>query len=280
MSHLRIAILVPLLSVLAGCGASVGGGDASGDFTDTVSEDTALFAILDLPTRRISWHTELPGGEDDPDLRTTKVAFRRVVDGGQQSMVGIFEVTQRQWQLLHGAPAPATWPWEEVPDAICAAATAHGDDRPVYNVSYQLASDAFAGYSIIGGGRLALPTDAQWTAACGTASGWSWGASTSQAQLAAGAVVRETVITPARLSAGGIDAGGPLPIGSRAANTRGFHDLHGNVWELIAGGDHARGGSWRDGAWQSRSESVMDSSQGFDAGFEHALVGFRMVLVP
>lgn len=280
MSHLRIAILVPLLSMLAGCGASVGGGDASGEFTDTVSEDTALFAILDLESGGLSWHTELPGGEADPALRTSKMAFRRVVAGGQHAMVGIFEVTQRQWQLVHGAPAPATWPWEDVPDAICASSTAHGDDRPAYNVDHQLVSAALDGFTITGGGRLALPTDAQWTAACGTATGWAWGDTTSQAQLAGGAVVRETVITPARLTAGGIDAGGPLPVGSRAANARGFYDMHGNVWELIAGGDHARGGSWRDGAWQSRSDSVMGSGQGFDAGFDHALVGFRMVLIP
>lgn len=280
MSTFRTAILVPCIALLAGCGASVGGGGASGDLGDSISEDTALYAILDLQTHALSWHTALPAGASDPTLRTTRIAFRRVDVGARPTLVGIFELTQRQWQLIYGTPAPANWPWEAIPDAICASATAHGDDRPAYNLNGQLVTAAISDFSITGGGRLALPTDAEWSAACGATTGWSWGAATNQAQLAAGAVVRETVLAPARLSAGGVDTGGPLAVGTHAPNAKGIYDLHGNVWELVGDGDHARGGSWRDSAWQSRSEAVLGSPQGFDEGLDHAVVGCRVVLVP
>lgn len=278
MSLHRLVVL-PLLAVLAGCGVSTGGG-SSGDLAGMVSEDTAPFAILDLSARTLSWHVSLPSGSDDPTLRATRMAFRRVAVGGGEALVGIFEVTQAQWQTLYGTPAPGSWPWQVVPDAICDGASAHGGDRPAYNLDHETVAIVLGAFALASGGHLALPSDAQWTAACSTADGWWWGGSTTQAQIAANTVVRESVLSTARLSAGGIDTGGPLAVGSRAANPLGFHDLHGNVWELIAGGGHARGGSWRDAAWQSRAESMSGSGQGFHAELDHALVGIRLVLTP
>jgi formylglycine-generating enzyme required for sulfatase activity len=272
-------IVWPLLIILAGCGVSGGGG--SGALSSVVSKDTAPFAILDLASREISWHLALPSGDADPALRTTRMAFRRVAVGGGEALIGLFEVTQAQWQQLYGTPAPATWPWQAVPDEICDGATAHGGNRPAYNLDHESVATVLVAFgSLAAGGHLALPTDAQWSAACTTGTGWWWGGTATQAQIEANAVVRESVISTARLAAGGIDVGGPLAVGSRAANPLGFHDLHGNVWELIAGGDHARGGSWRDAAWQSRAESTSGSGQGFHAELDHALVGVRLVLVP
>lgn len=276
MSLRPFLAILPL--VLAGCGVSAGGGGTTGGLGGAVAGDTAPYAVLDLSTRAITWRLTIDPA--DAGLRTTRMAFRRVDVGGSKALVGIFEVTQAQWQTLWGSPAPATWPWQDVPDAISNSATAHGADRPAYNLDPETVVSVLGAFALSGGAHLALPSDAQWTAACGASSGWWWGASTTQGQLAANAVVRESVISPARLSAGGVDTGGPLAVGSRAANPRGFFDVHGNVWEMVSGGSRARGGSWRDSAWQSRSEAVTGSDQGFHAELDHTLVGARLVLVP
>lgn len=269
--------LIPALILVSGCHS---GGATSGGLQNAISEDTATYAILELSTGNISWHLNLPFGSADPTLRTTCMAFRRVPTGGTTALVGVFEVTQAQWQTLYGTPAPTTWPWEDVEDEICDSATAHGPTRPAYNLQAELVQAVLDGYTPPGRGRLTLPTDAQWTAACGTASGWSWGANTTQAQVEANAVVREGVLDTSRLDANGIDVAGPLAIGSRAANSLGIFDIHGNVWELISGGDHARGGSWRDSVWQSRSEVSLGDPQNFHAELDYALVGVRLVLLP
>lgn len=280
MSPFRLACAIALLSAAGGCTPPGGGGSPTGGLASSVAVGTAPYAILDLTTRSVSYHLVLPGGPADASLRTTRIAFRRVAVGSGEALVGIFELTQAQWQALYGAPAPATWPWQDVPDAVCDSASAHGANRPAYNLDHEMVAAVLAGFTLPGGGRLALPTTAQWQAACGTASGWSWGDTASQAQLDANAVVRETVITPTRITAGGVDAGGAPAVGSRQPSLYGFYDLHGSVWELIAGGTQVCGGSWRDAAWQSRAEAATGSGQGFHHQLDHALVGARLVLVP
>jgi hypothetical protein len=279
MSLLRLGI-APILVLLAGCGTSVGSGKLSGKLQDVVAEDTSPYALLELATGNITWYVDLPDG--DPNLlKTTHMAFRRVAVGGNDALVGIFEVTQEQWERLYGAP-PATWPWEDVPDGICNSATAHGPNRPAYNLEYEMVADVLDAYAPAGQGRLALPTDAQWLAACGVANGWWWGTGVNQTLLTDNAVVRESILTPARIVPGsfGVDTAGPLDVGSRDPSSNGFFDLHGNVWELIAGGDHAKGGSWRDSAWQSRAEASLGGAQGYHGQLDYALVGMRLVLVP
>jgi formylglycine-generating enzyme required for sulfatase activity len=262
--------------VLAGCGVSAGGGGGSDGLADAVSADTAPYAILDLGSHAITWRTSIDAS--DASLRNERMAFRRVSVGSSQALVGVFEVTQAQWQRLWGSTPPGSWPWQDVPNGICATATAHGGDRPAYNLDQETVTSVISGLSLAGGARLAIPSSAQWTAACGTASGWWWGSSATTAQLAANAVVRESVISPARLS-GGVDTGGPLSVGARAASPNGFYDLHGNVWEMLSDGT-ARGGSWRDSSTQSRSESLLGAAEGYHAELDHALVGARLVLIP
>lgn len=270
---MRISAIILALAAVAGCGSSGSTSDLSG----VIDADTAPYAILDLSSGAITWSTTLSA--DAAELRAGRMAFRRVAVGSGEALVGVFELTQAQWQALYGA-APPTWPWQAVPDAICDPTSSHGGDRPAYNLDRETLITVLAAFSGVGGARLALPSEAEWTAACGAATGWSWGDTATQAQLEAAAVVRETALTPARISAGGIDNGGPAPVGSLAANARGFYDMHGNVWELVGDGSRARGGSWRDAAWQSRSESAVGAAEGFHAELDHALVGARLVLKP
>ena len=263
-------------AVLASAGCGGAGGSATDALGDVISAATAPYAVVDLGNRSVSYLLKLPNGGVDASVRTTGIAFRRVTVGSREAFVGVFELTQAQWQAIAGA---GPTPWSAVPDQICDPAQAVGPDHPAYNLDYENVVLALAAFPLAGGARLAVTSDAQWTAACGTSTGWWWGDTSTQAQVAANAVVRESVLSVSR-NAGGIDIGGPLAVGSRQPNGLGFFDLHGNVWELIAPGDHVRGGSWRDAAYQSRSEITAASGQGVHDQLEHALIGVRLVLIP
>lgn len=273
--HLCLAATAVL--VLGGCGAA--SGSASGGLADTVSAGTAPYAVLDLATRSVSWHLQLPGGATAPELRTTRIAFRRVSNGSGEFFVAVFELTQAQWAAVAGA---GSQPWAAVPDEVCLSSVAVSGNRPAYNLDHETVATELAAFPLAAGGRLRLPTDTEWLAACGTTTGWWWGDTATQAQIAANAVVREGVntIDASRLDASGVDGKGPLPAGSREPNPLGIYDMHGNVWELVQGGAKARGGSWRDGAWQSRAEAALGSAELFHHELDYALVGARLVLVP
>ena len=270
------------LMLLVGCGTSVGSGSATSNLSGVVSEDTAPYALLELATGKVTWFVALPAG--DPDLtKTTHMAFRRVtVSGEHDALVGVFEVTQAQWQMLDTTPGPL--PWASVPNGVCAAATSIGPKRPAFNLEFEYASSVVDGYAP-GKARLTLPTDSQWTAACGVSTGWWWGSAANptvfQAQLAANSIVRESILSTARMSTiPGVDSAGPVDVGSCNPSPQGFFDIHGNVWEIIAGGDHAKGGCWRDSAWQSRAEVSLTNIEGYHGRMDYALVGMRLVLVP
>lgn len=278
----RLAINAGLLAVvlaLGGCGGS--GGSTTGKLSGSVSSGTAPYAVLDLGSRAVTWHLALPGGDASPALRSDKIAFRRVRIGSGEVLIAVFELTQAQWTAIAGA---ASQPWAAVPDAVCdstVAVTVAGN-RPAYNLDHETVATELAAFTLDAGRRLRLPTDAEWTAACGVGTGWWWGGTATAAQIAANAAVREGINTvdASRLDAAGVDSKGPLPVGSRAPNPFGLYDIHGNVWELVQGGAQARGGSWRDSAWQSRAESTLGSSELFHHELDYALVGARLVLVP
>ncbi len=271
------ASVIAALIVLAGCGA--GGGSASGGLADGVATGTAPYVVLDLATRGITWHVTLPGGPGSAALRSSEIAFRRVRVGATESFVAVFELTQAQWATIAGA---GPLPWAVVPDEVCDSAVAETGTRPAYNLDYETVITELAAFPLADGHSLRLPTASEWTAACGTESGWWWGDTASQAQIAANAAVREGINTTdaSRLDAVGVDNKGPLPVGSRAPNALGIYDIHGNVWELVQGGTTARGGSWRDSAWQSRAESTLGSGELFHQELDYALVGARLVFVP
>lgn len=273
-THLIGTCVAAGVLAVAGCGGA--SGSATDAFSGVISAATAPYAVVDLASRKVSYLLKLPNGGNDPSVRTTGIAFRRVAVGSGEVFVGVFELTQSQWQAIAG---PGPTPWSAVPDAICDSSQAVGPDHPAYNLDYENVVLALTAFPLGDGARFAVTTDAQWTAACGTSTGWWWGGTATQAQVAANAVVRESVLSVSRNS-GGVDTGGPLAVGTRQPNGLGFHDLHGNVWELIAPGDHARGGSWRDAAYQSRSEISAASGQGVHDQLEHALIGVRLVLIP
>ena len=262
MNRLTTICLAGALSAAAALLGGCSGGDES--LTDAVAAITAPYAVLDLTTREFAMRLTVNGLASDPAYRDNLMVFRRVTVDGHDSFVAVFELTQAQWARLTSA---TPLPWSMV-DSTVVPATSVAGDRPAFNLDYDTTATVVAAFHLVLG-RLDLPSDAEWTAACGVSSGWSIGANPDQAQFTAAAVVRETL--------NGVD--GPRQVGQRAENGRGFYDMHGNVWEWTRPGTVVRGGSWHDPAWSSRAEIAVGISQGIESNVPHALIGARLVLV-
>lgn len=272
--------LSPILALILCAGCSLSGpstgGQPTGELADALGVTDSPYVVLDLATGEVRYLAAIPGLQTDPAYRDQLMAFRRV--GGGTALIGVFELTQAQWLRLDPMDDPL---WEDVPVAVVPA-SARGNAYPAYNLSADILATALAAYAPASGVRLAIPSAAQWQAAVGTSSGYTWGAQADRANLVAQAVVRETVLTTARLAGGTtqIDAGGPAVVASRSANAAGIYDLHGNVWEWVDGGTAVRGGSWYDPASLARVDAGADRDQGLLADVDHALIGARLVLIP
>jgi formylglycine-generating enzyme required for sulfatase activity len=200
--------------------------------------------------------------------------IRHRVELSRPFWLGVFEVTQREWQRV----------MDDNPSHF------RGDDRlPVESVTWfdvQAFLDRLTKRSP--GNRFRLPTEAEWEYACraGTETAYNTGPSLSPAQ----ANVAESM---ARTVAG---EGRTLTVGSFAPNAWGLHDMHGNVWEWTEdehcpyASDPAvdpigrcgsplkviRGGSWYFDAGSARC-ALRYTHRPQDLGFS---LGFRVVREP
>ena len=194
--------------------------------------------------------------------------------------LGKYEVTQAQYEAVmtgntNGLSAtPSEWPGNP--------------NRPVEKVSWddaqvfltrlnaQQAANLPAGWSYV------LPTESQWEYACraGTTTAYSWGATIASSNANYNDSIGQTT-----------------DVGQYAANSWGFYDMHGNVWEWTADRYQAayptgnpvidptgpasgsnrvrRGGSWsNDGTYLRSAKRYHDTpstryrSLGFRVGFQ------------
>lgn len=241
---------------LSGCG----GGDES--LANDVATLKSPYAILDLTTRKVSMRLAVDDLATNAAYRDNQLVFHRLTVGTQDSFVAVFELSQAQWTRIAG-----TTPWSTIDTSVVPAVGIAGN-RPAFNLDYDSTAAAMSHFTLPVG-HLDVPTSEVWTAACGVANGWSFGTNPDLLQFQAATVVSETVVT----------AGGPQPIGERAANANGFYDMHGNVWEWTKPGTVMRGGSWQDPAWSSRAEITVGANEGIESFIPHALAGVRLVLV-
>ena len=184
----------------------------------------------------ISYLNDEPeGGFNTSDYKTMKLVLKCLrpkafIMGDDQSneshrvtltkpfYMGLFEVTQKQWELVMGSN-PSSF---------------KGDERPVEQVSYEMirgslegiqwpVSNAVDADSFLGklrartGIDFDLPTEAQWEYACraGTTTTYSYGDSADGDYMWYGNnSERQT-----------------HEVGTRKPNPWGFYDMHGNVWE-------------------------------------------------
>lgn len=256
---------------------------------DSPAVTSDLYLVIDLsggPTAisyPISYLDAVPNGGVWPDeYKTTKLVMRKIPAGSINSITvtqpfyaGVFEVTQKQYELVMGAN-PSCY---------------KGDKRAVEGVSYNMirgesagagwpGSSAVDATSFLGKIRartaidsLDLPTEAQWEYACraGTTSDYNNGGST-EADLK----------TLGRYSGnqndgrGGYSGSGTTTVGSYAPNAWGLYDMHGNAYEWCLDWDKSgsyrvmRGGSWdydadycRSSSRSSLTPSFGNSSRGF-----------------
>ncbi|HEX2855699.1 MAG TPA: formylglycine-generating enzyme family protein [Opitutaceae bacterium] len=124
--------------------------------------------------------------------------------------LGKFEVTQKQWQAIMDRN-----------QSFFKGSEALGDPKqlPVENVSWVLAQSFLAKLNEkFPGRRFRLPTEAEWEYACR--------ADTAGIQSSSDSTLLDT-----QAWYGGNAGGTTHPVGGKAANAWGLHDMYGNVWE-------------------------------------------------
>lgn len=229
---------------------------------DTPTERERCYCVIDLSGGGdaarwpVSYLSVLPSGGWTDEYKTTKLVLRRIpagtfVMGDDQSdenhrvtltkpfYMGVFEVTQKQWELVMGE-----WPGSSSPSPYW-----RGDTYPAHDVSYDdirgsllgaqwPASVAVDVSSFLGqlrtktGLDFDLPTEAQWEFACraGTTTTYYWG----DAMDGAYAWYDGNIGTTAR------------SVGTRLPNAWGLYDMIGNVCEWCRDGYDGTLDYWTD----------------------------------
>lgn len=215
------------------------------------------------------------GGFNVSDYKTAKIVLKRIeagsfMMGGSYDVMltkpfycGLFEVTQRQWELVTGSnPCSST-------------SYGKGNSYPVHYVSYNMirgssagagwpASSAVDSSSFLGklrartGLDFDLPTEAQWEYACraGTTTACSYGNSAN------GNYMWYSSNSSSKSH----------EVGTKSPNPWGLYDMHGNVWEwcldwssILSGGTDPKGsssGSYRvrrGGSWNCSASDCTSS---------------------
>jgi sulfatase modifying factor 1 len=204
---------------------------------------------------------------DPPELPVHQVTLTNAF------YMGRYEVTQAQWQAKMGSnPSSFTSASAQVP-------TAQVPNRPVELVSW----NSVQGYLNATGMR--LPTEAEWEYACraGTNTPF-YNGSTDDGTVGALAWHSQTSGNQTR------------PVGGKAANALGLHDMLGNVWEWVedwygsysptpqtdpTGPASASNRVLRGGAWNNITIFVRSSFRGNDTpGITDRSFGFRVARNP
>ena len=175
--------------------------------------------------------------------------------------LGKYEVTQAQWEGVMG----------NNPSSFM------GGDKPVETVSWNDCQEFIKKVNVmLGDDAVRLPTEAEWEYACRAGTTGDFGGTGALDDMG---------------WHGGNSGGETHPIGQKRANTWGFHDMHGNVWEWCndrfgdygnattvptgpASGERRvlRGGSWYNSARYCRSASRFR----YGPGYRSSYFGFRL----
>ena len=178
--------------------------------------------------------------------------------------LGKYPVTQAQWEVVMGGTIHRI-----NPDDF------KGEDRPVNYKSFSHLSSFCRNLALRErrAGRLpqrmhySLPCEAQWEYACraGTKTRFAFGDELTPKDANFDQNVGETT-----------------DVGKYPANSWGFHDMHGNVWEwcsdeiLNTDLHKAKGGCWREEDYRATSKIW----ENFDQDIQSDSLGFRLCLTP
>jgi formylglycine-generating enzyme required for sulfatase activity len=287
----RALTALAALAAAAALGSCGMGGSGNGDLTQDVGAEVGDYEIVDLTNGSLQSAQSIPDLLTNPAYKSTLMVFKALpagsCPGGQapgtfgaqvdeppvtltvsRFYIGVFDVTQAQWQQMAGANSQ---PWTDPGAQGVAGAASINAGKPAFNLSRDgvlaAIASAQARYSL----PASLPTGVQWEYACraGASTVYFWGdlGATPSASAQPFALVNET--------SGG--APGPIAVGSLSPNAFGLYDMLGNVWQWTADGSGViRGGSWRDSLAQARCANAM----ALDHTLAHVLVGARLVLTP
>jgi len=233
---------------------------------------------------------EIPSGGWTDEYKTDKLVMRRIEAGAYRMgeskrtpisepfYIGVFEVTQRQWELVTGNN-PSAFNNEQFYRT-----------RPVERVAYVTVMSDFmpAIREKTGNNRFNLPREAQWEYACraGTTSLYNNGGNTEDDLKLLGRYLGDGSVADFN----GADPGscstnkGTAAVGSYLPNNWGLYDMHGNVWEWcsdewgVQDGNKqmvVRGGDWSDPA--TNCTSFFRDGRSAAVGYALYTRGFRLM---
>ena len=297
--------------------------NAGGYVEDATSWDGFKPASLDYLVLNLESNTverleenQAPGVWTD-EYKTTKLVLRRIKAGtftmgspaselgrnpnetqqtvtlAQDYFIGVFPVTQRQWELVMGAGArPSHFSRDEFYAArpvenVSYNATRGAGDNPVANSFLGRLRAKYAGDAL--GLRFDLPTEAQWEYACRATTtnalnnGMNLTTTGNQAPFACPNLnpLARYLHNPSSNSANALNTSdlnaGTATVGSYERNLWGLYDMHGNVQErcldLLGGNRVVRGGAWNLIASQARSARRLTEPA---AGLPNISIGLRV----
>ncbi len=300
------------------CEGDSSAGDAG--FRAAVLTKTAPYLVIDLslgssaekfPCYEVS---SIPGGAWAYEYKTTKLVLRRIEAGsfymgsptsekGRNTFdpprhkvtltspfyIGVFEITQKQWELVMGSNP----------------ASDKGDARPMDHVTYyqargdsQVDSTSFTGRlrSKTGLNSFDIPTEAQWEYACraGTKTAINNGKNLSSTTFDSNMDLVARYLNNYKSTVGGYK--GHTTVGSYAPNSWGLYDMHGNVREWCVDWFNASDTSTaavtdpigpssgyykilRGGGYESTADACRSASRYYDSKKKgHYDYGLRVVL--
>ncbi|MDB6168011.1 MAG: Serine/threonine-protein kinase PrkC [Verrucomicrobia bacterium] len=226
--------------------------------------DLALSPTSSVRLLRIDPGAFIRGSARDELGRRANEPAPERIEIGKAYFIGIFEVTQAQYEsLMPRSPSfwrnKPTWPidqtvWQDV----------MGSEGFVSRLNRTLAGK-------FGGALVAdLPTEEEWEYAgrAGAETPYNNGRMITT-------ISRDPSLDPIA-NYNGSENGSPKPVGSYLPNAWGLYDMHGNVMEWCKD-KYQRGGHWQSRAADCRIAARTQSSA--DAGRSNK-VGFRLVLRP
>lgn len=232
---------------------SYGDGVSVSELTTVAGEVVVLYAVwvdgtymvVDLYGGGISYLEDVPSGGWDDTYKTTKLVLRKIPHGEfslgsyyrvviltYDFYIGVFELTQKQYEMILGRSFenPSRWKGDTYPVSDLSYSTIRGKNG--WPSTSDVSEAQFMGkLRTLTGRQFDLPTESQWEYACraGTTSDYNNGGSSESDLRQLG-----------RYSGNFLDGAGPeaevntrtpIPVGCYAPNSWGLYDMHGNVME-------------------------------------------------